>query len=295
MILAAILYNLFTVGTIGASFDFLSGRNFDSGRLLWLLPVILLMAVNWSLEALKWKMLLRPFYPVTFIQSLKATLSGVSFALTTPNRSGDFIGKTLHLPPEFRTKSILSSFYGSYSQWLVTLTMGWAGWLYFGNEIMNNHNLTLIFSAAGFILILFFSFIFFFNKAGMLVPDKWKKYFENSPLPTVKLKIILFSFLRYLVFATQFFLLIRFFGPEPGYITVFLKVTLFYLITSLVPATFWGEIGVKESVAVWVFSGLIYNSLIIVAVTLLLWLINLVFPALLGNYFLLKPIYGERK
>ena len=97
-----------------------------------------------------------------------------------------------------------------------------------------------------------------------------------------------------MAFATQFYLLIRFFGVELGYATVFLKITLFYLITSIIPMTFWGEIGIKESVAVWVFSGLIYNSLIIIGVTLLLWLINLIIPALAGNYFLFKTVSQEK-
>jgi len=293
-VLGAIIFDLVNHGKIGLSFDFLKNNDWGLEKLLWLIPVSLLMLVNWSFEAVKWRVLVKPFYKISFKKAFKSIWSGVSTALSTPNRFGDFIGKISHLPKNQRKKGMVSSFYGSYSQWLVTIVMGWVGWLFYGNQIIENSLIKMGFSLFGALLILLSVLLFVSKRSVNVVPKKWRHYFSDAPDFSSKTKIVFFSFLRYLVFATQFYMLIRFFGVELAYTTVFLKITLYYLITSLVPMTFWGEIGVKESVAVWVFSSLIYNSLIIISVTILLWLINLIIPAIVGNYFLFRTVSQEK-
>jgi hypothetical protein len=295
IILGVIIFDLFNRDKIGLSFDFLLDQDWQTSRFLWLIPVIGLMFINWSFEAFKWKSLIQPYYRMSFSNAFRSIWSGVSTALSTPNRLGDFIGKISHLPKDHRKKGVVSSFYGSYSQWLITVIMGWIGWLYYGDQIVGSPYVRTSISVIGMVLILLFVFLFISRIAVNLVPEKWKHYFKNTPDRNTKFRIVFFSFMRYLAFATQFYLLVRFLGLELGFITVFLKVTLFYLITSFVPVSFWGEIGIKESVAVWVFSGLIYNSLIIISITLLLWLINLVIPALVGNYFLIKTVSVKRE
>ena len=293
-VMGVIIFDLVSHGKIGVSYDFLKDNNWGIDRIFWLIPVAILMLANWSFEAIKWKILIKPFYQITFSNAFKSIWSGVSTALSTPNRFGDFIGKISHIPKDYRKKGLISSFYGSYSQWLITMVMGWVGWLFYGDQIIENENVKLGLSIIGAFIIFLSVALFLSKRSVKVIPKKWRHYFTETPDFNSKTKIIFLSFLRYLAFATQFYLLIRFFGVELGYTTVFLKITLFYLITSLVPMTFWGEIGVKESVAVWVFSGLIYNSLIIISVTLLLWLINLIIPALVGNYFLFKTVTQKK-
>lgn len=293
-VMGVIIFDLVSHGKIGVSYDFLKDNNWGIDRIFWLIPVAILMLANWSFEAIKWKILIKPFYQITFSNAFKSIWSGVSTALSTPNRFGDFIGKISHIPKDYRKKGLISSFYGSYSQWLITMVMGWVGWLFYGDQIIENENVKLGLSIISAFIIFLSVALFLSKRSVKVIPKKWRHYFTETPDFNSKTKIIFLSFLRYLAFATQFYLLIRFFGVELGYTTVFLKITLFYLITSLVPMTFWGEIGVKESVAVWVFSGLIYNSLIIISVTLLLWLINLIIPALVGNYFLFKTVTQKK-
>jgi len=293
LFLAGIIYHLVARKQIGASFGFIYNQTWDLARFFFLFPVLLLMFVNWSFEALKWKTLTKPYYPMSFKHALQSCLSGISTALNTPNRIGDFIGKIAHLPNKYRQNGLHSSFYSSYSQGLITLIMGWIGWVYYGDRLITNEAFKVAVSAIGFLGICLLIYVFFKRSEFNFIPKKWRQYLTHSPHSTIKLKIFAYSFLRYLVFATQFYLLLRFMGINLGYITVFLNITLFYLVTSFIPMAFWGEIGVKESVAVWVFSGLIFNSLIIVGTILLLWLINLMIPSLIGNYFLLKKAYSK--
>jgi uncharacterized membrane protein YbhN (UPF0104 family) len=66
--------------------------------LLWnLVAVVLLMIVNWSVEAFKWKISVAKIQPISFFKAFKAVLSGISFSVSTPNRVGEYLGRVLLL------------------------------------------------------------------------------------------------------------------------------------------------------------------------------------------------------
>jgi len=73
-------------------------QSFQSYKIVYLVLGLLLIAVNWGLEAWKWMISVRTFYPVKFLQAFKAVLSGVSFSVTMPNRVGEYLGRIVYLP-----------------------------------------------------------------------------------------------------------------------------------------------------------------------------------------------------
>jgi hypothetical protein len=289
-ILVFILYDLIIENKLLFSWDFLYEMDWSFRRLALFIPVVLLMLLNWLLEAKKWQLLTYSYFPLSIKKSFISVLSGISTALFTPNRLGDFIGRFSHLPKKDKKKGVLSSIYGSYSQWLLTIIMGCLAWIQLGNQFVSNSKLYYSISIgyiAGIVVLLF---LFMGNGKWIHSFKRLQKYKAFQPSKKIRISIILLSLFRYFVFTTQFYILLQILGVDLSYALVLSKLGLFYLLTSLVPSTFWGEIGVKESVAVWVFSGLIINSLIIVCATLLIWLINLIIPALIGNYFLYKEL-----
>src|SRR5690606_12786240 len=62
----------------------------QKGNLWWLFAVFFLMPLNWSIEALKWKRLLSGFLKIDFWRALRAVLAGVTVAMFTPNRVGEY-------------------------------------------------------------------------------------------------------------------------------------------------------------------------------------------------------------
>jgi hypothetical protein len=99
-----------------------------TGTEVWKLGLVfLLMFVNWGLEALKWKVLLRQLYRIRFWEAFKAILSGVAFALNTPNRIGEYGGRVLFIPEGKRVRAVSLTLAGSFSQLLVTLLFGSIG------------------------------------------------------------------------------------------------------------------------------------------------------------------------
>jgi hypothetical protein len=68
----------------------------QSTKIINLGIVVLLMIVNWGIEARKWQYLIAPIYSISFARAFKAILSGVSFSVTMPNRIGEYLGRVLY-------------------------------------------------------------------------------------------------------------------------------------------------------------------------------------------------------
>lgn len=288
LLLGFILYDLSTNEKLYFSFDFLRELHWNNTQFVLLLTVVFLMFINWLVEACKWQLLTNDYYQLSLMNAFTSVLSGISTAFYTPNRVGDFIGRVSHLPKEHRKNGMISSFFGSYSQWLLTIIMGWLAWLQLGEQIIESSTLYYSILIIYFLAILSLVILFLSKKVKPRIFNRLSKYFDHPPSFSNRLQLIALSMFRYFIFTTQFFLLLKLFGIDLAYGLVLSKLGLFYLFTSLIPSTFWAELGIKESLAVWVFSGLLVNSMIIISATLLLWVINLLIPAIAGNYFLFK-------
>jgi hypothetical protein len=88
---------------------------------------IILMIVNWSIEALKWKISIQKVQPISFSRSFRAILSGVSFSVSTPNRIGEYLGRILYMEEGNRLRVISLTIVGSMSQLIITLFAGSIG------------------------------------------------------------------------------------------------------------------------------------------------------------------------
>jgi len=82
--------------------------------------VVLLMFLNWGIEARKWQLLVSRVERISFWNAYRSILAGQAFALNTINRSGDFVGRILYLHEGNRLRAVALSLVGSMSQILVT-------------------------------------------------------------------------------------------------------------------------------------------------------------------------------
>ena len=95
------------------------------GNWRYLVAALVLMPVNWLLEAWKWQQLLRPFLSWPFPKTLRATLAGVSVSAATPNRIGEIGGRLLLARREEYGGVVGSSLLGSACQWVAFLLLAW--------------------------------------------------------------------------------------------------------------------------------------------------------------------------
>ena len=275
--------------------------SFTDTRVLNFILVFVLMFVNWSLEALKWKISVQGVQPVSFFKSLKAIFSGVSFSVTTPNRTGEYLGRVLYMDDGNRLRVISLTILGSISQLLVTIFFGLVGLLILRPDIDNVSlsgwmewvkDLGIIGASIAFIVLTVFYF-----RIGWLV--KWidkipaiKKYIwlinelEKTDT-TLLLRLLSISLLRYLVFATQYFLLFRFFGVEVNWWQGFWATAIVFFVMAITPTIELFEVVKKMYVTKEIFAIFTVNTLAIGFVTTTIWCINLVIPAAIGSLLIL--------
>ena len=275
--------------------------SFTDSRVLNFILVFVLMFVNWSLEALKWKISVQGVQPVSFFRSLKAIFSGVSFSVTTPNRTGEYLGRVLYMDDGNRLKVISLTILGSISQLLVTIFFGLLGLLILRPGITNMHlsswmewikDLGVIGASLAFVVLTVFYF-----RIGWLV--KWidkiptiKKYIwlinelEKTDT-TLLMRLLSISMLRYFIFATQYFLLFRFFGVEVNWWQGFWATAIVFFVMAITPTIELFEVVKKMYVTKEIFAIFTVNTLAIGFVTTTIWCINLVIPAAIGSLLIL--------
>jgi len=121
---------------------------------------------------------------------------------------------------------------------------------------------------------------------------KVKKYFSIvSTFGYVDLlKLLLLSYFRFVVFALQYFLLLKFFNIDAPILSSLLMICLIFFVQTIIPTFTITELGVRGSVSTYFFSYLIPASknLGIVYASSTLWIINLIVPAIFGAIFLLR-------
>jgi hypothetical protein len=99
-------------------------------------------------------------------------------------------------------------------------------------------------------------------------------------------KVFLLGFIRYLVFSCQFFLLVRLFGNPIPVHQLITGIGLTYLVITFLPFSSILELGIRGSVAAFVFSLFTFQTGNIVLATLAIWIVNLGIPALIGAMLL---------
>jgi uncharacterized membrane protein YbhN (UPF0104 family) len=259
--------------------------------------VIILMALNWSLEAFKWKLMMRRLEDVPFTRALAAVFSGLTVSFFTPNRIGEYAGRIFHLRKADRIKGTLATILENLSQLIITVAIGSISLIFYLRQYTGLHEYILW--VTGILMVLFSGTIFFLFmevpllERSVLKIERLKKLNKYMVILSEYKKEELISVLalalfRYSVFTLQFFLLLKIFGVEGSFFTVLLLINMVFFVMTLVPTFALAEIGVRGAVATYFLSKVSYDSLAIINASVSLWLINLVVPALLGIIFIFQ-------
>ncbi len=273
------------------------------GLLRMNVPVLLLvgalMVLNWSLESEKWRLLLRDVERIGPWRALMATIAGTSVALVSINRTGEFLGRVLFLAPANRIAGGFATALGSIAQFVVTLVaggiglllltlsgtplpweLGWMPWVLSTLTALVACLALVLFLYPGLLrqLLLLVPFLHRFDQASKVLSG-----YQRIDLRTV----LLFSTVRYLVFGSQFVLLLLAFGTGLSPWVAALAVPVIYLIATLIPSVMLTELGVRGSVAIAMLAPLGADGAVVLFATTTLWMINVALPAIVGSSILL--------
>jgi len=258
-----------------------------------LFVAIALMPFNWIFEAVKWKALLKDIEFISLKKSIKGIGLGILMGTATPNRVGEYYGRTVVLEKHNRTKGSLATMVGSLSQVLTTISLGLLAWSFLFNKItfIETKKLQLLF-IGGLWAIMIFLFILYYNigivKKILLWFNISKTYIDKigflSRYKKLELsEVLMFSFLRYAIFATQYIFLLYAFHVDISIFNALLSIFIIYLIVTFIPHFSISEIGVRGSIAILVMQNYTENIYGVAAAAGTLWLINIAFPAFIGS------------
>lgn len=265
--------------------------------------VLLLMFVNWGLEAKKWQFLVSGIQKVNFFRAYRAIFTGQAIALNTFNGVGEYVGRVIYLNDGNRLRAVALSIVGSMSQIIITMVMGLAGLFYARLEIFDDTHhveglskfwLDAMMYSLGFwtivALILYFE-LSWLTKLIEKIPFVAKYSFYIQKLEDFHwkelTKILLLSFIRYVVFVVQYLLLLQLFKVEASAWQLAWMVCVLFLVLAVVPTIPIAELGLRGEASKQLFGLLSTNTLGIVFTAVIIWLINRVIPAIAGSLFIL--------
>jgi len=93
----------------------------------FVLFLLFLSLVNWTLEILKWQSLVEMIEQISFKTSTKQSLASLTASLMTPNRIGEYGAKAVYFNKNQRPKVLLLNFLGNAYQMLITVLLGLIG------------------------------------------------------------------------------------------------------------------------------------------------------------------------
>ncbi len=285
------IYQKLTKNSDLAFYDFLLFLNKnDSFSLKSIAFLVLLSGFNWFFEILKWQELVSFIQKTSFKNALEQSLGSLTASLFTPNRIGEYGAKAIYFKPPLRKRILLINLLSNLLQMGITTVLGVIGLLFFYqayNINLSVNSFLIITSISVFILVLI---VFLFRNNNFNVKgfplEKIKQFIIDFPRNKIALATV-FSLIRYLIFSFQFYYLLTLFGTDIGYLNAMMVITSMYLLASIIPSIFVFDVVIKGSIAVYLFSFLGVEELISLSVVTLMWILNFVFPSIIGSYYVL--------
>ena len=246
---------------------------------------------NWFFEILKWRYLVSNIKEISFLSALEQSLGSLTASLFTPNRIGEYGVKAMYYKLADAKKVVAINLLSNSLQMAVTVGFGLIGLslLLLSYELdMNYYRIFKI--SAILIIIILFPLIGLskseFSIKGISIKTA-RVFYSTIPKSTYFIGFII-SMTRYLIFSFQFYFLLTLFDVQLTYLEAMVIITSMHLLASIIPTLSLFDVVLKGSVAVYLFSIIGINSLTILSIITIMWLLNVVLPSLFGAAFILK-------
>ena len=238
--------------------------------------IVLLMILNWLLESLKWWHLTRALYPISVWKAIESVFCGLTWAVFTPNRFGEYGGRVMFLPNRKRIHGIFAMAVGAFGQNVITNVLGagallWFLFIYIKPNEWLMLGITVVASVFIAVVITFYFnikwMVSLLNRIKFL--KKFHRFFEimGKYKPAELLNIMWFCLARFLVFTFQYYLIIHLLIPQIPLLQMTLLMFVFFFVQSAIPSLDLLDI---------------------------IYIINLMIPAVLGSVFVLKLKFFDR-
>ncbi len=253
--------------------------------------VIILMVLNWVAEAYKWQIMIASVHKIKFYESLCAIVCGLTLGTVTPNRIGDVGVRIMLLPKGKRIVGTVVAASGGFAKIVVVHMLACFAlpvFLYLYKPELNNWLYVITFTLLFYIILLIYFYFNIDRFSNWMKRFRWfikyKRYFEviSTYDQKFQLKILLIAFFRFSTLIVQYYLLLNLILPFINFSQVMLMVILLITIQSAIPSIDILDLTVRGVAALFLFGLLTNRDDVIIAVTAIIWFINLIIPALIG-------------
>ena len=293
-----VLYDQVVLNQDMATIKYQLQKGLEGSNLVYLVGCVVLMPINWLIESVKWRILILPWKNLTKIDAMKAIYAGISVGLVTPARIGEYGGRLLLIDGEDRIKSIPATLISSIAQNISNIIGGYIGALIFCYCYFSFNRFVYIAGSILGLLVIIMLCALFFNISKLKLDglnrwwlgkllNKQAHVISQYDRPILK-RVLTLSYLRYLIYCTQYVLILDFLGLELSLLAAFSGVAVIYLFQSGIPLPPILSVIARGELAIVIWSLFTANVGGILVATFGLWVINLVFPALLGLLIILN-------
>lgn len=298
---------LIKLGLLVGSFYFIYSKLFQNGNLSFsdfiqnvinfssistnsILILVCFSIFNWFFEIKKWQNLTSSITGTSFIEAKSQSLGALTASLFTPNRIGEYGAKAMYFKSHLRKKIMFLNLLGNCAQMAITIIFGSVGFAIFTLRFHPELNYNSIFIWSVIIGIISLSLI-------RTLKTKWLSkqraihtlftFIKGIPYE-ILLHTVLYSLLRYLIFSFQFYYLLVLFGVDLSFSEAITIISSVYLLSSVIPSIFIFDVVIKGGVAIYLFGLMGIPDAIVLSIITVMWILNFVFPSVIGSYDVLK-------
>jgi hypothetical protein len=247
--------------------------------------LFLLMVANFSIESLKWKKVVSSSNPISFSDALKGVFVGQTFAFFTPNRIGEYAGRTLFLEAGNKLLGVAQLAWASYAQLLVTLFIGSIALAINIDAYTWITGSFLNWVQVGIPLLGLLAFYLFFLK------KEWTGKFSFLNIiqieTSLKINLLLLSFGRYFIFLLQYIWVSYMLKMDIALLPLILSVSILFLFLSILPTISITELVIRGQLLLMILAPIYSDKMLIISLSSLIWGVNFLIPSIIGAFLLL--------
>jgi len=271
--------------------------------LFTLIAVVLLMVVNWVLESLKWWHLTRRLSPMSVWKAIEAVFCGLTWAVFTPNRIGEYGGRVMFLPNRKRIHGVFAMAVGSFGQNVITNVLGAAASIWFLYTFIHPKDWIMLGAVVVAAVVIALMLTFYFNIQWMVsllnrvkFLHKYHRFFDimGTYKTAQLLNIMWFCLARFITFTFQYYLIIHLLIPQIPLYQMSLLMFVFFFVQSAIPSLDLIDIGVRGVISVRIFSYVTNQHIAILVAFSIIYITNMIIPAVLGSIFVFKLKFFDR-
>lgn len=277
-------------------------KNTPLTNFIWLLIVLFLLPFNWLFESYKWKVLISNAETLSLKKTINSVLVGIVSGFFTPNRIGEVVGRVIYLKEENRKFGVTLSIINSLTQNFIMAIVGIPAFVWF--LIYQNKNVSagILYYLISIIIVIILVIGFFYvtlqyvkrNKKELL-NNKIESFISGIQKFTKYdlIKILLLTVIRYIIFCFQFYCMLQFFGVEIVFFEALFAIPSTYLLVTFTPSLAFSEAAIRSTYAVFIIGAFSSQDIQIIMAGIGIWVVNFVFPMLVGSFLLWQTNKSE--